>query len=94
MNQPIAQMIRLLVLASMLLPAWHLAAQDDSTAQEEVSPPAYLEENKECLKCHGHKYFSYFNETVGREIKERMNPYYVVDSALFYHSNHRNFQLD
>jgi hypothetical protein len=92
MNQLFAKGIRLIILASMLLPALFVSAQEDSTAQEEASPPAYLEENKACLKCHGHKYFSYFNETVSREIKERMNPYYVIDSALFYHSNHRNFQ--
>lgn len=61
-------------------------------AQEEYVAPAYIEENKECLKCHGRSYFSYFNETIGREIKERMSPYYLVDSAEYYQSNHRNFQ--
>jgi predicted CXXCH cytochrome family protein len=53
--------------------------------------PASLEDNQKCLKCHGEKYFSYFNESVGRDVKERMNPYYIVDSADFYKSNHRNF---
>ncbi len=52
-------------------------------AQEEYVAPAYIEENKECLKCHGRSYFSYFNETIGREIKERMSPYYLVDSAEY-----------
>jgi Zn finger protein HypA/HybF involved in hydrogenase expression len=60
--------------------------------QEDVEAPAYIFENQACLKCHGHKYFSYFNETVGRDIKERMSPYYVIDSDEFYQSNHRNFQ--
>jgi hypothetical protein len=92
MNQLIAKGIRLIILASMLLPALFVSGQGDTTAKEEVSPPAYLKENKACFKCHGFKYFTYFNETAGREIKERMNPYYVIDSALFYQSNHRNFQ--
>jgi hypothetical protein len=61
-------------------------------AQDEYVPPAYLEENKECLKCHGQKLFSYFNESLGRDVKERMNPFYYIDSAEFYVANHRNFQ--
>jgi hypothetical protein len=61
-------------------------------AQEDYEVPAYIEENQECLVCHGHKYFSYYNDWVGHEVKERMNPYYVIDSAEFYQSNHRNFQ--
>jgi len=61
-------------------------------AQEEYEAPAYLEENQECLICHGKKHFSYFNETLERDIKERMNPYHYIDSAEYYLSNHRNFQ--
>ena len=60
--------------------------------EEDYVAPAYIEENQECLVCHGQKYFSYFNEWLGHEVRERMNPYYVIDSAEFYRSNHRNFQ--
>lgn len=52
----------------------------------------FLEENDNCLKCHGHEYYYYYNDWVERDIKERMNPYYIVDSALFYESNHWNFR--
>lgn len=52
----------------------------------------YLEENQECLKCHGHTYYYYYNDWVERDIKARMNPYYIVDSAEFYISNHWNFR--
>ncbi len=52
----------------------------------------YVEENQGCLKCHGHTYFYYYNDWVERDIKERMNPYYIVDSAEFYVSNHWNFR--
>jgi len=69
-----------------------LLAAINAFAQEEYIAPAYLEENQECLKCHGHEHFSYFNETVERVIKERMSPFHIIDSAEFYQSNHRNFQ--
>jgi hypothetical protein len=59
-------------------------------AEPRVSP--YVEENQECFKCHGQAYFSYFNDWVERDVRERMNPYYIVDSALFYNSNHWNFR--
>lgn len=74
------------VLALLLLLATVVRAQDDYIA------PAYIEENQECFVCHGHKYFSYHNEWLGKEVRERMSPYYIIDSAKFYRSNHRNFQ--
>jgi len=52
----------------------------------------FLEENQECLECHGHTYFHYYNDWIEREVKERMNPYYIVDSSEFYISNHWNFR--
>ncbi|HPI85438.1 MAG TPA: cytochrome c3 family protein [Bacteroidales bacterium] len=61
-------------------------------AQEESEiAPITIEKNNECLVCHGYKYFSYFNEYYGRDVKERMNPLYIVDSTEFYLSNHRTF---
>ncbi len=51
----------------------------------------YAEDNQKCLKCHGHPTFTYFNEYADREIRERMNPYYIVDSAAFYQCNHKTF---
>jgi hypothetical protein len=63
-----------------------LAAQDASPGI-----PVSKDPNYKCLKCHGEKYFSYYNETVGRDVKERMNPYYIIDSGAFYKSNHKSF---
>jgi hypothetical protein len=60
-------------------------------AQDEEKP-AYIEENQQCLKCHGHPTYHYYNEYIEREVKDRMNPYFVIDSATFYVSNHRNFE--
>ncbi len=52
----------------------------------------YAEENQQCLKCHGHKTYYYFNDWTERDVKERMNPYFIVDSALYYQSNHNTFK--
>jgi hypothetical protein len=60
--------------------------------EDEEKVYEYLEENQECLKCHGHTYYYYYNDWVERDIKERMNPYYIIDSAEFYISNHWNFR--
>jgi hypothetical protein len=63
-----------------------------TSAQEESEIDPYtIEENQKCFVCHAHVYFSYYNDYFGHDIKERMNPYYIVDSAEFYKSNHRTF---
>jgi predicted CXXCH cytochrome family protein len=52
----------------------------------------YAEENQGCLKCHGQKTYTYYNDWVERDVRQRMNPYHIVDSALFYQSFHRTFR--
>lgn len=71
-----------------LLNYCNIIAQE-TTVDERVFD--YAEYNHKCFQCHGHKTFHYFNETSGKTIKERMNPYFVIDSAEFYNSNHWNF---
>ncbi|MCF8379584.1 MAG: cytochrome c3 family protein [Bacteroidales bacterium] len=51
----------------------------------------YPEENQKCLKCHGHKTYYYYNDVTEKEIKERMNPYFIIDSLLYFQANHRSF---
>lgn len=51
----------------------------------------YAEENHKCLKCHGQKYYHYYNDWLEKMVRERMNPYFVIDSVEFYESNHRTF---
>lgn len=72
----------LLLMSVMAMPA---------IAQEEEAEFEYAEQNQECLKCHGHRNYYYYNEVADRTIKERMNPYFIIDSALYYQCNHRNF---
>ena len=47
--------------------------------------------NQQCFKCHGQKTYHYFNESADRVEKDRMNPYFIVDSVMFYQSNHATF---
>jgi hypothetical protein len=74
----------------MLLLAISLA--DCPTVHAQNTDDFYYEENSACLECHGSNYFSYYNDWIERDVRERMNPFYVVDSAEFYESNHNTFQ--
>jgi len=62
-------------------------------SQNEVSEREYVfaEDNQQCLKCHSHRIYYFYNDGLGHEVKERMNPYFVIDSTEFYQSNHWNF---
>jgi hypothetical protein len=51
----------------------------------------FAEDNQICLNCHGQATYMYYNEYAGRNIRERMNPYYIIDSAAYYNSNHKTF---
>ena len=63
------QYLKLTIILVLITCSFISAAQDEP----EIAPVTY-KKNHECPKCHGQKYFSYFNEYAGRDIKERMNP--------------------
>lgn len=71
----------------MIIPVTKVIAQSD----ESSVVYEYAEENHQCFKCHGHKTYHFYNEYLGRKVKNRMNPYFVIDSANYYGSNHWNF---
>ena len=48
--------------------------------------------NQHCMACHGQQTYYYYNDWVEKDIKERMNPYFVIDSTLYYQSNHASFK--
>lgn len=77
---------RILIFVAITWLSWSVYGQQS----ERISP--YIEDNQECLKCHGHRYYTYYNDWIERDVRERMNPYYIVDSADFYISNHWNFK--
>ncbi len=64
-------------------------AQAQDSPKKEFPNAAY---NHRCFKCHGHKFFSFYNSVTEKEVIKRMNPYYVIDTVEFYKSNHRVLQ--
>lgn len=60
-------------------------------SQEGEEVPENVIENQKCFHCHGNSFYYYYNDWVEREVRERMNPYFVIDSAQFYQSNHKTF---
>lgn len=76
-----------IMMATIMLPLKKMSAA--TITQEKIFE--YAEDNQKCLKCHGHKYYFYYNDWLERDIKERMNPYLIIDSAMYYESNHWNF---
>lgn len=62
-----------------------LGAQDEEVVFE------YAEQNQQCFKCHGQATYTYYNEYTERTVKDRMNPYFIIDSALYYQCNHKTF---
>lgn len=87
MNKKLNMNIKLgFILISVLFFHPELFAQDQTTTTFE-----YAEENQQCLKCHGSTYYNYYNTGIEKMIRERMNPYFIVDSAEYYQANHRNF---
>jgi hypothetical protein len=51
----------------------------------------HSEENSRCFFCHGKPTYSYYNEILERDVTKRMNPYFIVDSVLYYNQNHKFF---
>lgn len=78
---------------SVIFIIWNLMITNSigQEAETETRVFDYAEQNHTCFQCHGHKTYHFFNEVTGMTIKERMNPYFIVDSADFYNSNHWNF---
>lgn len=75
-----------LLLGILLFPLATVFAQEEETVVFE-----YAEDNQKCFNCHGHATYNYYNEYADREIRDRMNPYFIIDSAMFYQSNHKTF---
>jgi len=77
-------MKKLILLSILVLPVVFLLGQNDT-----VEPVMHSPENSKCFKCHGGVMYSYFNDILGRNVTKRMNPYFIIDSVLFYESNHK-----
>jgi hypothetical protein len=74
----------------LILISVHLLSQDDGQ-QEGQDVIEHSAENSKCFKCHGNRVYSYFNSEIGHDVTKRMNPYFLMDSILFYEQNHKTF---
>ncbi len=79
-------MKKLLIIGLLFLLSMLLYAQEISTEVIEHSA-----ENSKCFSCHGSSTYSYYNEVLERYVTKRMNPYFIIDSMVYYDQNHRSF---
>ncbi|MBU8891676.1 MAG: hypothetical protein KOO66_02805 [Bacteroidales bacterium] len=73
-----------LIIISLFLFSFHFIVQ----AQENEEILEMPESNSTCLKCHGHKYYSFYNENTELTERKLMNPYLVIDSISYLHGEH------
>ena len=66
-----------------LVSAFTIKAQEDEEIME------MPESNGICLKCHGHKYYSFYNEIKETEVRNLMNPYFIIDSMKYLQGEHQ-----
>lgn len=78
-----------LIFATALLFNFYVIQADE--AEEEVEFE-YAEENQKCFDCHGDKTYYYYNDWIEKDVRDRMNPYYIIDSTDFYQSTHKSFR--
>ncbi len=83
-------------LASLLLiflggTSMPLMAQNGEKAEK---PRVYTckEDNETCLKCHGKTHIEFKAEGAEKVYKQKMFAECIIDTALYYHSNHWNFK--
>lgn len=70
----------------------YLANHASGNPPSDERTPKFASENSYCLSCHGQKTYYFYHEWMDKMVKERMNPYYIIDSVSFYQSNHYNFR--
>ena len=81
-------LISTLIFMSLFV-VFHSAFAQDTLKQNKFENAAA---NHKCLKCHEHRFYTYYNDLSDKNVIRRMNPFYVIDSASFYKQNHRTFQ--
>ncbi len=70
-----------------------LTSQLLSISQEKfVDIVEHSPENSNCFVCHGSPTYNYYNEVQERNVTKRMNPYFMIDSVLYYKQNHKSFE--
>lgn len=59
---------------------------------QEKKTTFFRSENNNCLKCHANYHYEFPNSDSTRMIKKELCPNFVIDTALFYTSNHKSFK--
>lgn len=77
----------LIISAFLVTPCYYTYGQEET---DEI--PENVIENQHCFSCHGQDFYYYYNDWIERDVRERMNPYFVIDSSEFYVSNHKTFK--
>lgn len=80
-------MKKIVLINLLLLLGFFLFSQETPEDAIEHSP-----ENSKCFYCHGSSTYSYYNDVLERNVTKRMNPYFLIDSVLYYDQNHRSFE--
>ncbi|MEI6576442.1 MAG: cytochrome c3 family protein [Bacteroidota bacterium] len=62
------------------------------TSEVKVKVYTNKKENAFCLHCHGKNHVEYKNDSLGINFKQKMYQECVIDTALYYASNHWNFK--
>lgn len=80
----------LLIFLSILFCLPGFSMTQDETMEAEIDTATYSS-NQTCFNCHGDKTYYYYNDWVERDVKARMNPYLIIDSARYYEGVHKTF---
>lgn len=80
----IALPIKFVIICSFLF-LIHFIVQAQENEEKIIMP----ESNNICLKCHGHKYYSFYNENSEMNERKLMNPYFVIDSISYLQGEHQ-----
>ena len=65
--------------------------QEDQPSEKGIENSVFAEENEQCLKCHGEKYFTLTDTLSGAEKRQSMCLDYRINRNEFYHSVHWSF---
>lgn len=76
-----------------ILSVIRLSAQEsNSNTSEDKKTVLFKNENNTCLKCHASYHYEFPNADNSKIIRKELCPNYVIDTALYYTSNHKTFK--
>jgi hypothetical protein len=67
-------------------------SQQGGDASKNKKVVFFKEENNACLKCHANYHYNFSNSDSTKIIRKELCDNYVIDTSLFYTSNHKTFK--